>query len=141
MLLEILYNNYDSDKERVKCEDSKEGDQEKNPIRCSITFNNTVRLNYSFVNEKEFMMYPQKIEGFEKVGGAWKSWVQINYLNFSALFTGKPIIDRALPIGFGCRRVRSQSYPKMQTNYGDRFELLYDVEFRYWLLIQPRISF
>lgn len=119
----------------MKCEALEENQNEvgKNRRRCSITFNDTVRLNYSFVDrhDDEYTMYPEKIEGFEHVHGVWKSWAEISYLNFSALFTGEPIIDRDLPIGFGCRRVRSQNYPKVRTDYGNRFELEFGVELKY----------
>lgn len=126
VMLEILYKNYEVDKERVKCENLKEKE-----TLCSITFNQTVRLNFSFVDKEKYTMYPQKVEGFEKVKGVWQSWAQISYLNFRAIFSREPIIDRDLPIGFGCRRVHSQNYPQVHTNYGDRFELEFSVEFKY----------
>lgn len=136
--MEVLYKNYDTDKKRVKCEalSSYSNGAEENRRRCSITFNDTVRLNYSFVDrpdDHEYTMYPEKIEGFEHVLGVWKSWVEISYLNFIVLFTNESIIDRDLPIGFGCRRVRSQNYPQMRTEYGNRFELEFDVELKYVL--------
>lgn len=121
---------YDEDKDKIKCEDSQE-DGAQNPKKCSIMFGNSVRLDYSFVDKAEHTMVPTKIERSANKTGEWRLTNEIKYLNFTPIFSGEPIVTSDLPIQKGCNRIDNESYPKIQTDYGKRFELELEVLFKY----------
>lgn len=134
VLLEVFYEKLANDKQNVKCEQAK-GSTKKNAKKCSISFNETIRLDYSFFDGEDYTMYPDRIEGHVKnqTSDVWELQTSSDYSNFTAIFGGEPIVSTDLPIGYGCRRVPEarRNYPKAQTNFGEKFELEYDATFRY----------
>lgn len=130
----MFYEKLAEDKQNVKCEPSKDSTK-KNAKKCSITFNETIRLDYSFFDGDEYTMYPEKIEGSaqNRTSGLWELQAFVAYTNFTAIFGGQPIVNGDLPLGYGCKRApyARANYPQMRTNFGEKFELEYDVIFRY----------
>lgn len=132
--MELLYQSYEKDKERVKCEDVRKADEsKKNPKKCSITFNETVRLDYEFVDREEHTMYPEKIVSYWKnrTTSEWSINSKLIYLNFTAIFSDEQIVSSDLPLRKGCKRLNTEDFPKIETNYGSRFEMELEVLFNY----------
>lgn len=133
--MELLYQSYEKDKESVKCEDAtnKADESQKNPKKCSITFNETVRLDYEFVDREEHTMYPQKIVSYRqnRTTGEWKTISKLVYSNFTPIFSEEQIVSSDLPLRRGCRRLNTDDFPKIETNYGSKFELELEVVFNY----------
>ena len=67
--MEVFYQSYKKDKGSVKCEDVAGGSKESksNPKKCSITFNETVRLDYEFADRAERTMFPIDEKTNEKI--------------------------------------------------------------------------
>lgn len=131
MLLEVFYERLAKDKDSVKCEALKD-ETKKNPKKCSITIvkNETVQLEYSFVDGEQYTMYPEQIE-VRSLNETWSH--EFIYSNFTASFEGDLPSSTDLPIGKGCRRIpeAESKYPQIQANFGDKFEIEYDVRFKY----------
>lgn len=135
-MLEAFYQSYEKDKESVRCEDvtDKSKENKKNPVKCSITFNETVRLDYEFVDREEHTMFPEKIESYlqnNQTAGGWKLYSKMSYTNFSAIFSEEPIVSTDLPLRKGCTRLDSEGFPQINTDYGSKFELELEVLFNY----------
>ena len=119
--------NYENNTQSVQCVDG--ADKTRN---CSIIFNDSFKLEYSFIDGDEHTMYPVKILSFHKQEvDVWKLKDQLIFTNFRPSFDGETIIDTNLPIGYGCKRVNGEKYPNIQTNYGSRFELVQEVVLNY----------
>ena len=84
-----------------------------------------------FVSNENHTDYPTKIELHQRHLGEWKMTKQFKYTAFRPTFGEEPIVDSSLPIGHGCRRLDTASYPKIETDYGSRFELELDILFDY----------
>ena len=130
MLLEILFENHLKSPERVRCEANG-----KNAHKCAITFEDAVRLEYSFSDRDDHTMYPERIEYFDRNAAkrAWRLVAEFVYLKFSPVFSDEQIVSPDLPAGKGCHRSSPQNYPRPQTNYGDRFELECELTFDFAL--------
>ena len=133
-MLEVFYQAYEKDKERVKCKDVTNGKQDKkNPKKCSITFNETARLNYEFADQEELTMFPERIEIHlqNRTTGEWKPVSKLIYTNFTHIFGGDQIVSSDLPLRRGCRRMNTEGFPIINTDYGSKFELELEVFFNY----------
>lgn len=99
---------------------------------CTLQTPN-VRLEYHLESRGESTMYPYTIIVNQRVDkDQWKFIRQINYFRFDTSFPKVQMIDSNLPIGYGCKRYnRTLNFERIDTNYGDRFELEYEVVFRY----------
>ena len=140
MLLELFYKVFQKDKSRVKCESTNLDDTELynwtikiDPRKCTISFGQDVRLVYGFVSNENYFDYPTKIVLNERNTdtGEWKETKQFKYYSYSPTFAEKQIVSSDLPIGHGCRRLRPGNYPRIETDYGARFELELEVLFDY----------
>ena len=138
MLLDIFYKTFERDKTRVKCEATNLADSEYydwavkiDPRKCSITFGETVRLDYHLVSNENFTDYPTKIELHEQEQGEWKETREFRYISFNTTFAQEQIVNSDLPVGQGCRRFGRGPYPTVETDYGARFELQLEVRFDY----------
>ena len=131
VLLEVFYETLAKDKSKVKCEALKD-ETKKNPKKCSFTIgpNETLRFDYSFVDGDQYTMYPERIQ-ISPFNGWQQYRFDIVYSNFTTSFGEDHAEIRNLPIGKGCRRVVESKYPQIEANFGDKFEIEYDVHFSY----------
>ena len=135
-MLEAFYRKFDEDKRTVSCEDRVQP-RASNAKNCSIWFQDFLRLDYFFVDSAEYTMIPTKIEVHEaetkngRPTGRLRLVISVQYLAFTPTFSERPIVSADLPIQKGCKRIRPESYPKIKTDYGTRFELDLQVKFEY----------
>lgn len=119
VLLELLYRTYENDKERVECKsapfDGKEIYRDwsfwASPRKCSITFGDTLRLDYSLVSGQNHTDYPTGIQLYQRTDREWELRRQFKYLNFTTTFAEKQIVSAELPAGKECKRLES---PKVE---------------------------
>lgn len=138
-MLEILLDNHARKKESVACVDV--GDKsKKNPKKCSISFNDTIRLDYNFVDKDEHTMYPEQIACYFKnqTTDDWTLVIKHVFLHFTPIFTDEPIVSANLPIGYGCERLNGENYPRIESDYGRRFEFDQDAVFNYMQKMENR---
>lgn len=140
VLLEIFYKVFESDPERVACESTTFENAElygwtvkTDPRKCSISFGENVRLDYGLISNENFTDYPMNIELFERnqTTGDWKRTKEFRYSTFEPMFGGVQIVNSSLPISHGCRRMSPGNYPKIDTDYGTKFELELEIYFDY----------
>ena len=141
MLLEVFYKVFEKDPRRVTCASTFENTElynwtvKSDPRTCSIRFGETVRLDYGFVSNENYTDYPTNIALFERnqTTDYWKRTKEFRYSSFIANFGEEPIVNSSLPISHGCRRMSSDNYPKIETDYGTKFELEMEVQLDYEL--------
>lgn len=137
-MLELLYKNYDENKESVKCVDVKE-EGAKNPKKCTLSLKG-YRLDYNFVDGDEHTMIPTKIERYKqemkkgKLTGEWKLRRELKYRKFTPIFAEEQIVTSDLPMQMGCKRVNPENYPKIEADYGTKFELELEVRANFTVL-------
>lgn len=131
-MIELFWKSHDMNKESVKCSD--EPDENKKGLKkCSILFEESIRLDYYFVEKDGHTMYPDKLYGFSKntTSGEWQLAAKFTYLKFMPNFGEEQVVNSDLPIGLGCQRLDPVNYPRPATNLSRKFELEYDVTFNY----------
>lgn len=132
MFLEVLHRRYEKDPKSVKCEQSKKATR-----ICVITYKNSVRLNYTLVDGGGYTMYPQKIKVTKRneTTGEWRQHLKVTYQSLNWTTDGKLFESsdqrRLLPIRRGCTHLNAERYPKIQTSYGNKFELRLRVVYNY----------
>lgn len=128
--MDILLQSKDK---AINCTDL-DDETKSNYKKCSIEFQKMIKLDYYFYDKDGYTMYPEKILGYMKIGRIKTNWqlkAQFHYLSFSASFEQEAVISTNLPFGLGCERPNPDNYPKIETNYGRKFELDQNVLFNY----------
>lgn len=136
--MEILLKYYGNHKEKVLCTDLKDKNK-KNPKKCSISSQDSFKIDYQLVDRESHTMYPEQISIYGKTRNATDLQLIVKYtfVDFKPIFGGEQVISSNLPIGFGCRRLNSKNYPKIESKYGNRFELDQEIAFNYQIERDP----
>lgn len=119
VLLELLYKTYEKNKEKVNCRNAPFEGKEiyshwnlwASPRKCSITFGDTLRLDYSLVSSQNQTDYPTIIQLYQRADHEWELRKQFKYLNFTTTFSEEPIMNLEIPAGKQCKRFEVEAQP------------------------------